>query len=69
MKLGDLLRWKDDGDIGLVIAFQEDGLPIVDWLDEVYFHEFDEEDMAFEKVEVLRESRGLGEDQPSPNGL
>ena len=50
MKLGDLLRWKSDGDIGLVIAFQEDGLPIVDWIDEVHFHEFEEGDMAFEKV-------------------
>jgi len=57
MKIGDLLRWTDDNDIGLVVAFQEDGLPIVDWIDEVRLHEFDEEDMTYAKVEVISASR------------
>jgi|TARA_Y100000310_G_scaffold266306_1_gene277752 hypothetical protein len=58
MKLGDLLRWKDDDDIGIVVGFQACGLPIVRWIGETHLHDFDYEDI--DDAEVLNESRRLG---------
>ena len=40
MKLGDLLRWEEDNDIGIVVGFQECGLPLVRWCGETHLHEF-----------------------------
>jgi len=55
MKVGDLLRWKDDDDIGIVVGFQTCGLPIVRWIGETHLHDFDDEDI--DDAEVLNESR------------
>ena len=55
MKLGDLLRWTIDDDIGIVIDFQSCGLPIVRWIGEAHLHDFDDEDI--DDAEVLNESR------------
>jgi hypothetical protein len=54
MKVGDLLRWKEDDDIGIVIGVQSDGLPLVKWIGETHLHEFDAEDG--DDAEVLNES-------------
>ena len=61
MKLGDLLRWKEDNDIGIVIGFQECGLPLVRWCGETHLHEFEEDCVGL--AEVLNESRRLGDAQ------
>ena len=54
MKLGDLLRWTIDDDIGIVIDFQACGLPIVRWIGETHLHDFDDEDI--DDAEILNES-------------
>jgi hypothetical protein len=61
MKLGDLLRWKEDDDIGIVVGTQTGGLPIVRWIGETQLHKFDDEDI--DDAEVLNESRRLGDAQ------
>ena len=54
MKVGDLLRWKEDDDIGIVIGIQQDEYPIVRWIGETHLHEFDADDI--DDAEVLNES-------------
>ena len=58
MKLGDLLRWTVDDDIGIVIDFQSCGLPIVRWIGEAHLHDFSDD--CIDDAEVLNESRRLG---------
>ena len=55
MKVGDLLRWKEDDDIGIVIDFQACGLPIVRWIGEAHLHDFSAD--CIDDAEVLNESR------------
>ena len=55
MKLGDLLRWMMDDDIGIVVGFQKCGLPLVRWIGETQLHEFDDEDI--DDAVVINESR------------
>ena len=47
MKIGDLVRWRYDGDLGLVVALDKEGLPCVKWCGETHFHDFSEEELQY----------------------
>jgi len=58
MKVGDLLMWKADEDIGIVVDIQPGGLPSVRWVGEAHLHNFDYDDVG--DAELLNEHRRSG---------
>ena len=67
MKVGDLVRWKEDGDIGIVVDI-DDGdqlregatwdlgiVYIIKWCGETCLHELEERDS--DEAEIINESR------------
>ena len=58
MKVGDLVRWKEDGDIGIVVDIDDGDLGIVfiiKWCGETHLHELEERDVY--EAEIINESR------------